>query len=128
MNIVDVLLGKPESKEFNLGKDGKIVLKTLTQQELEDVMEKLPRLDLSMMELQKIPILARAIVSINGVDIHAFGEVQEAIKKDEKVRVSSVIEDVLRRQMDTTMINLLYGYYGELLEETTKKRESLKNC
>jgi len=126
MNLVDALLGSPEQKEFKFG-NGKVILKTLTQDELNEVMEKLPRMDLSIIELQKVPILARSIVSINGIDIHAFQEVQDAIKKDEKVRISNVIEEVLGK-MDTTLINLLYGYYSELNEYVTKKREELKKA
>ena len=124
MNLIDVLLGKPEQREYVFGKE-KIVFKTLTQNEVNEVMEKLPRMDLSIVELQKIPLLARSIVSINGVDIHAFQEVQDAIKKDDKVKVVNVIEEILGK-MDTTVINLLYSYYSELNETVSKERELLK--
>lgn len=125
MNLVDALLGKTEQKEFAFGQ-GKVTLRTLTQSEINEIMEKIPRMDLSLIELQKVPILARSIVNVNGIDIHAFQEVQDAIKKDEKVKIVNVIEEILGK-MDTTLINLLYSYYSELNEEITKQREKLKN-
>jgi hypothetical protein len=125
MQLIEALLGTPQEKEFKYGQM-KFTLKTLSQNEINEIMERLPRMDLSIVELQKVPILARSLVNINDIDIRAFQEIRDAIKENEKVDVVSVIEKILGK-MDTTLINILYGYYTSLNEEISKKREELKN-
>ena len=126
MQLMDALLGKTIEKEFNLG--GKsLILRTLTQTEMNEVMAKLPRMDLSMLEFQKIPILSRSIVSIDKIDKAAFSDIQDAITdKVNKVSVIEAMENMLGK-MDTTIINLLYSFYSLLVEEANKQRESLKS-
>ena len=123
MQLMEALFGEPVKKDFKLGKKV-VVLKTLTQSEMNDVMAKLPRMDLSIIELQKVPILARALVSVDNVAIEAVAEVQDAVKK--KIAVVDAVESVLG-SMDTSIINLLYGFYATLIEEVTKQREELKS-
>lgn len=123
MQLMEALFGEPVKKEFKLG-NKPLVLKTLTQAEMNDVMARLPRMDLSIIELQKVPILARALVSVDNVAIEAVAEVQEAVQK--KIPVIDAIEVVLGK-MDTSIINLLYGFYAVLLEDVKKQREDLKS-
>jgi hypothetical protein len=126
LDLVKVLSGEPDQKEFKFG-DKKIVFRTLRQSEMNEVMLKMPRTDLTLIELEKIPILARTLVSIDGVDLKAFDEVREAIKKDDKIDVYNVVEDLLSK-IDTNVINILYNIYTEFREESLKKRELLKNA
>ncbi len=125
-DLIKALLGEPEKKEFDFG-GKKVVFRTLTQKEMDEVMKDIPRTDLAMFELEKVPILARSLVSVNGVSISAFSEVQDAINENEKVNVTAVIEKILSK-MDTSTVNALYSLYGELLQEVTTKKNQLKNA
>lgn len=126
LDLVKVLSGEPDQKTFQFG-DKKIVFRTLKQSEMNDVMLRLPRTDLSMIELEKVPVLARSIVSIDGVDIKAFDAVRDALKKNDRADIYIAIEEILG-QMDTNIINILYGIYSDFRDESYKKREELKNA
>ena len=125
-DLIKALLGEPEEKEFTFGKK-KLVLRTLKQSEMNEVMSGLTRADFTMLELEKVPLLARSLVSIDGVKVAAFTEIQDAFKKDEKVDVTYAVEKVLEK-MDTATINILYSMYNELVQEASKKKDLLKNA
>lgn len=123
--LISALLGETVSKEFPFGKH-KVVLRTLEQDEIDEVMLKVARMDFSMIELQKIPVLARSLVSIDGASVATFQEVRDAIKKNPKTDIVVIIEGVLGK-FDQGVINILYNLYLELLDIVDKERQELKN-
>lgn len=125
MNFVDALMGKPVEKEFLFG-GKKIVLKTLSQEEMNEVTSNVARMDFSFVELRKIPVLARSLVSIDGISVLAFAEVRDALAKDKTCNTTKVIEDLLVK-MDTTLVHILYNFYTELEDAVIKEKEQLKN-
>jgi hypothetical protein len=124
MKLVEVLLGEPEQKEFEVG-NHKIVLRTLKQVEINEVISRLPRADLTMLELEKVPTLARSIVSIDGINPVGFDEIRVQVEKDKSINITSLIEEILS-QMDSTVINVLFSMYSELREEAQKRKADLK--
>ena len=124
MKLVDALLGTPEEKEFELGKH-KIILRTLSQDEVNQIIEGLPRADLTMLELEKIPTLAKSIVSIDGINPTGFDEIRSKVEKDKATNISKAMEEILG-QMDATTISILFSCYIDLREATQKKKEDLK--
>lgn len=126
LNLIDALMGKNFEKEFDLG-TSKVVLRTLTQNEMNEVMMSVPRTDITMIEFEKIPTLAYSLVSINGIKIEAYPEIQEEIKKDSKVNVRGIIAAMLGK-LDTAVINVLWAYYRQVEEESKKNIEQLKKA
>jgi len=125
MKLVDVLMGEPEKREFNFGGQ-KIVLRTLKQSEMNEIMMRIPRADVTMLELEKIPTLARSIVSINGIPVEMFEEVRELTEGEGKEKTHIAIEKVMSR-WDTNTVTILYGIYIDFKEECYRKKEELKN-
>lgn len=125
MKLFDAIVGDANRKDFKIG-NAVFVLKTLTQRELNEVMLRVTRADITMLELQKIPILARSIISINGVPIEATDEVRQELDKNPGIDPKIAIENVLGN-LDSTMLSILYGKYEDLRDETYQKRLELKN-
>lgn len=125
MRLIDSLIGEPERKEFDFG-GKKIVFRTLKQGEMNTIMMGIGRADVTMLELEKIPVLARCIVSIDGVPVEMFEEVREAIKENEKIDIPTAVEKILEK-MDTNTVGILYGIYIQFREECYIKKEQLKN-
>lgn len=125
MNLVDALLGTPEQKTYEFG-GKKIVFRTLKQSEMNSIMMSIGRADVTMLELEKIPVLARCIISIDGIPLEMFEEVREAIKENEKIDIPTAIEKILAK-MDTNTVGILYGIYIQFREECYLKKEQLKN-
>jgi hypothetical protein len=125
MKLLDVIMGEPEKKEFPYGNQ-KIVIRTLKQSELNEIMMRIPRIDATMLELEKIPTLARSMVSVNGMPIEMFEEVRELTEGSEKENTYSAIEKIMSK-WDTNTIGLLYGLYQDFRLECYKKKEELKN-
>jgi hypothetical protein len=126
--LLQVLSGERKQKTFELG-DNKIVLQTLTGEEKAEIARMISGLDfLAQIENQKIPIVARSLVSINNIPIDNYDEVIQTMRRyeDEKVSILRCIEITLGK-MDGEAINLLYSYYEELEQERVKERELLKN-
>ena len=125
MRLIEALLGSTEQKTYEFG-GKKIVFRTLKQSEMNSIMMNIGRADVTMLELEKIPVLARCIVSIDGIPVEMFEEVREAIKENEKVDIHSAIEKILAK-MDTNTVGILYGIYIQFREECYLKKEQLKN-
>ena len=125
MKLIEILVGEPQTKIYEfMGQ--KVEFKTLRQQEVNEIMIRIPRADTTMLELEKIPTLARAIVSLNNVPVEMFEEIREIVKDKPEVSIASAMEKILGR-IDSDIINLMYGLYCEFREEMFKKREDLKN-
>ena len=74
ISLLEKLEGKTEEMEIDY--DGiKIVFRTLSQKEYDEVTKINPRTDILGLDLNKIPILARAIVSIDGQKFEGFSEI-----------------------------------------------------
>lgn len=127
ISLIDALAGKSTQKEFKFGEQ-KVILRTLTQGEMNSVMQRIPRSDLMpMIELIKVPELARALVSINGVNVEAFDDFINETKKTPNKDKYLIIEEMLEK-MDTFVISALYNVYSSFKEEISKQKEELKNA
>lgn len=126
--LLQVLSGERLTKTFHLG-DNEIVLQTLTASEKSELARLVSGLDfLAQLENQKVPTIARSLVSINKIPIDNYDEVIQNIRKyeDDNVSILKCIELTLG-SMDSEAVNLLYNYYLELEQEKAKEREALKN-
>lgn len=123
ISLLEKLAGKTE--EFELDYNGiKIIFRTLSQKEYDEILANTLRTDLVGLELNKVPLLARAIVSIDGQKFEGYSEFEEqekeltAIQKKEKII----------GKMDSIVVDELFKIYGNGREEIIKKKiQVMKN-
>ena len=117
ISLLEKLAGKTE--EFEVDYNGmKIVFRTLSQKEYNEILAQNPRTDFAGLELSKVPVLARAIVSVDGQKIEGYSELEEQ---------DSQLTDVQKKEkvfgkMDAIVINELFNLYGDGREEIVKKK------
>lgn len=115
---------KPLTKEFSLG-EHKVILRTLNSKELEtiekDITFKLANFSTSAVyQIKKIEILSRSIVSIDGISLKQFENIQSEISTSE----SPDLQKIIRREIeswDSTVTDIMYSYYNLLMEEKGKQ-------
>jgi len=121
VSLLEKLAGKPE--QFEVDYNGiKIVFRTLSQKEYNEIHEHNIRTDILGLELVKVPILARAIVSIDGQKFEGYSEFQS---QDAKLEDIKRIENILEN-MDAIVIDELFRIYGDKREEILKKKIQIK--
>lgn len=125
-SLIKALKGEPVYKDFQL-KDMKVQLRSLSRIEMDDVLKRSQASSMmAQEELLKLPILAYSLVAINGRDIMTFNETQELFKKNEKLPINYIKEEILGK-LDVWTLNTLYELYIELAKEIREKQEQLKN-
>lgn len=122
ISLLEKLAGKTE--EFEVDYNGiKILFRTLSQREYDEIAMLNPRTDIIGLELNKIPILARAIISIDGQRIEGYSEVSE---QDSNIPEMARKEKVVG-QMDAIVVEELFRVYAEKREEILKKKTQPKS-
>lgn len=126
-SLIETLFGERKTETYEIeGK--KIVMQTLTREESGEVLKNTGfNGTLAQFESVKEPMLARAIISIDGNRWSDFDEIREELKKEENknVRVEEIAEKYLRKFCGP-IINILYDFYLDLAEKQRKEKESLK--
>lgn len=115
---------KPLTKEFSLG-EHKIVLRSLTYKELEDIEKsityKLTNFSNSAVyQIKKIEILARSIVTIDGIAMRQFEEITSELAKAENPDLTAIIRKEIE-SWDSSATDVLYGFYNVLMDEKSKE-------
>jgi len=127
--LVEALLGQRKDKTYQIG-SSKVVLQTLTAGEQIEISRIIGSRNLdfaSQAEVAKVPILARALVSINDVPIEAQPEVREKMRQDPTLSSVQVVEQVLS-EFDWSTIEYIFNYcYSDLVQERAKELDALKN-
>ena len=117
ISLLEKLAGKTE--EIEVTYNGiKIVFRTLSQKEYDEVAKANPRADVFGLELTKIPILARALVSIDGQKFEGFSEVEEQDKNLSEIKKK---ENVIG-SMDAIVVDELFNLYADEREKVLKKK------
>lgn len=121
--------GDKVTKEFELG-DHKVVMRLITPSEQRDI---LLRSEIrssanffDRLELGKLPILSRAIVSIDGLGWDARDEVRELKEKNPTWKTSDAIEEILSKNLSAGALDLFYELYTRLEESQKKAIDELK--
>ena len=117
ISLLEKLAGKPEEFEVDYN-NIKIVFRTLSQKEYDDILALNPRTDLAGLELNKVPVLARAIVSIDGQKFEAYGEFEDM---DKQLSDNQKKENIISK-MDSIVVTELFRIYGEGREKILKKK------
>ena len=115
---------KPLTKEFSLG-EHKVVLRSLTSKELEDIEKsityKLTNFSNSAIyQIKKIEILARSIVTIDGIAMRQFEEITSELAKAENPDLTAIIRKEIE-SWDSSATDVLYGFYNVLMDEKSKE-------
>lgn len=118
ISLLEELAGKTEEFEVAYSEKIKIVFRTLSQKEYDEILSVNPRTDLAGLELNKVPVLARAIVSINGKKIEGYSEYEEM---DNEFSDTQKKEKIISK-MDSIVVNELFRIYGEGREKILKKK------
>ena len=127
--LIDLFSAKPIKKTFK-SKNFSFVLRTLTTDELADILRRVDMLaisDITKSVLTRKITLAYSLESINGVDIMAIPEVEEIRQKDDNGTIRK--EDILLQifsKFDDVVIRNIYNCYEQLAEEREKELEELK--
>lgn len=123
ISLLEKLSGKTE--EFEINYNGiKILFRTLSQKEYDEILANNVRTDIVGFELNKIPVLARAIVSIDGQKFEGYSEFEE---EDKQLTDIQKKEKIIGK-MDAIVVNELFRVYGEGREEILKKKtQQMKN-
>lgn len=117
ISLLEKLEGKTEEMEIDYN-GMKIVFRTLSQKEYDDIARTNPRSDLLGFELTKIPILARAIVNIDGQKFEGFSEVEE---QDSNLPMVKRKELVLG-EMDAIIVDELFRLFSQERDKVVKKK------
>ena len=117
ISLLEKLEGKTEEMEIDYN-GMKIVFRTLSQKEYDDIARTNPRSDLLGFELTKIPILARAIVSIDGQKFEGFSEVEE---QDSNLPMIKRKELVIG-EMDAIVVDELFSLFSKERDKVIKKK------
>ena len=117
ISLLEKLEGKTEEMEIDYN-GMKIVFRTLSQKEYDDIARTNPRSDLLGFELTKIPILARAIVSIDGQKFEGFSEVEE---QDSNLPMVKRKELVIG-EMDAIVVDELFSLFSQERDKVVKKK------
>jgi hypothetical protein len=121
ISLLEKLEGKTEEIEIDYG-GMKIVFRTLSQKEYDEITRQNPRTDIFGLDLNKIPILARAIVSIDGQKFEGFSEIEEQDKNIPDIRKK---ENVIGN-MDAIVVDELFRLYADEREKVLKKKTKMK--
>lgn len=121
ISLLEKLEGKTEEIEIDYG-GMKIVFRTLSQKEYDEVTRQNPRTDIFGLDLNKIPILARAIVSIDGQKFEGFSEIEEQDKNIPDIKKK---ENVIGN-MDAIVVDELFRLYADEREKVLKKKTKMK--
>ena len=118
ISLLEKLAGKTE--EFDVDYSGmKISFRTLSQKEMDEITAGNP---FGNLELNVVPLLARAIVSIDGQKFEAYSEFTSIEDKEDK-KVSDVTKkEKILEEMDSIVIGELFRLYSEGREKILKKK------
>ena len=121
ISLLEKLAGKTEEMEIDYN-GMKIVFRTLSQKEYDEVTKLNPRTDILGLNLNKIPILARAIVSVDGQKFEGYSEIEEQDKNIPDIRKK---ENVIGN-MDAIVVDELFRLYADEREKVLKKKTKMK--
>ena len=128
MDIIGKLFGERFKKEYSF-KGSKIVMQYLTQEEALECSRRASGGDvIYQMNSLKVPTLARAIVSMDGIRWEQTDEVIELLKKEENkgLKTVDIVEQLLLKK-DSEIVNELYKIYnGQFVDDRRKDIEELK--
>lgn len=115
---------KPLTKEFSLG-EHKVIMRSLSSKELEDIEKEITYKianfsNSAVYQIKKNEILARSIVSIDGVMLKQFEEIQGELAKTENPDLISIIRKEIET-WDSSATDVLFGFYNVLMEEKSKE-------
>lgn len=118
ISLLEKLAGKTE--EMAVDYNGlKIVFRTLSQAEYDEIWASNPRNDIIGLELNKIPILARAIVSIDGQKLESFSEIEEQQDKDLSILRK---KEIVIGKMDAIVVDAFFNLYTDERDKVVKKK------
>lgn len=117
ISLLEKLAGKTEEMEVDYN-GLKIVFRTLSQKEYDDIAKENPRNDILGLELNKVPILARAIISIDGQKFESFQEIED---QDKNYTIVKRKETVIGN-MDAIVVDELFNLYATEREKVLKKK------
>lgn len=117
ISLLEKLAGKTEEMEVDYN-GLKIVFRTLSQSEYDEIAKANPRADIFGLELTKAPILARALVSIDGQKFENYAEVEN---QDKNYTITQRKELVIGN-MDAIVVDELFNLYTEERDKVLKKK------
>ena len=120
ISLLEKLAGKTEEMEVDYN-GMKIVFRTLSQKEYDEIAKENPRNDILGLELNKVPILARAIVSIDGQKFESFQEIED---QDKNYTIVKRKETVIGN-MDAIVVDELFNLYATEREKVLKKKTKM---
>ena len=124
-SLMEKLFGKP----FISSRDvlGKVVqFRVLSNEDRVDVWRRNPTNDLlTLSETISVPVLVRAIVTIDGQALTASSEYVQMSNDNPKVGKSEILERIFSK-FPHTVISAMYEAYADVVEEHKRQLDELK--
>ncbi len=125
--LIDILQGRTKTHKFTAG-TLQVVMRTLKEKELDDVYRDVGLLATSEVGadlLRRRHILARALVSINGIPVSQFPEIQKCMSEEDTKDVHIAIFKTLS-DLSPQSLGVLWSCYLELVQLDEKEKAELK--
>ena len=125
--LIDILQGKTKTHKFTAGAL-QVVMRTLKEKELDDIYRDVGLKATSEVGadlLRRRHILARAIISVNGIPTAQFTEVQKLMSENNTQDVHHAIFQVLS-DLSPQSLGVLWACYVELVQLDEKEKSELK--
>ncbi len=129
-NLIDILFGKGKEGIYKIG-DVEIKLTTLQLKDREEIENVIKGMDvLAQTAPYRKAILARSIVSINGIPLISFKEIKSSIEENQKrnnmVDINIIKEEAIS-SLDSVLIDYIYeNFYLDLVKRRRDEIEAQK--
>lgn len=130
-SLVKSLLGERKIKKFLIAEGREVVLHSLIGSEISEcdreVYTATPGAGFAIeTNAYRVPVLSRSLLSVNGVALQNFPEVQSLMKSNEKLSPQQAIATVLAG-LDSETLNVLYSLYLDLEKENQEEKQKQRN-
>lgn len=125
--LIDLIAGRTKTHTFTHG-SLQVVMRTLKEKELDEIYRDIGAKATSEIGadlLRRRYVLANAIVSINGLPLSSFNEVQKLLSENKDMDITEAIVKILS-EASPQSLGVLWACYVELATLAEKEKEELK--
>lgn len=125
--LIDLIAGRTKTHTFKHG-SLQVVMRTLKEKELDDIYREVGAYATSEVGadlLRRRYVLAHAIISVNGLPLSSFTEVQKLLSENKDKDLIKAVVQILS-EASPQAISTLWACYVELVAAAEKEKEELK--
>lgn len=125
--LIDLIAGRTKTHTFKHG-SLQVVMRTLKEKELDEIYRVIgtkATTEVGADLLRRRYVLANAIVSINGLPLSSFTEVQKLLSENKEIDMTEAIVQILS-EASPQSLSVLWTCYIELATLAEKEKDELK--